>query len=79
MNRPETSFYRFPGITVHPEQYELWLKAIDRVKEDGSPWVPKAGRHAKRSLVCSDHFVSGRPRYGYLLTLIISSVALILK
>ena len=57
-NRPETSFYKFPGVTAYPEQYDLWLKAIDRVKEDGSPWVPQP----KRSLVCSDHFVSGKPR-----------------
>ena len=56
-NRPETSFYRFPGVTANTEQYDLWLKAIDRVKEDGSPWVPQP----KRSLVCSDHFVSGKP------------------
>ena len=33
------------------------MKAIDRVREDGSPWIPKP----KRSLVCSDHFVSGKP------------------
>ena len=55
--RPETSFYRFPGVTANPEQYDLWLKAIDRVNEDGSPWIPQP----KRSVVCSDHFVGGKP------------------
>ena len=39
------------------QQYQLWLKAIDRLNEDGSPWVPDP----RKSVVCSDHFVSGKP------------------
>ena len=39
------------------QQYQLWLKAIDRLNEDGSPWVPDP----RKSVVCSDHFVGGKP------------------
>ena len=55
-NRPETSFFKFPK-NRNPEQHELWLKAINRVNPDGSPWIP----HPLRGLVCSEHFISGRP------------------
>ena len=40
------------------EQHELWLKAINRVNADGSPWVP----HIKKEVICSDHFVRGKPK-----------------
>ena len=55
-DRPETSFFKFPKRR-NPEQHQLWLKAIDRVCADGSPWEP----HPKNGLVCSEHFISGRP------------------
>ena len=55
-HRPDTSFFKFPK-SRNLEQHDLWLKAISRINPDGSPWVP----HPKRGLVCSDHFVSGKP------------------
>ena len=55
-DRPETSFFKFPKRR-NPEQHQLWLKAINRVCADGSPWEP----HPKNGLVCSEHFINGRP------------------
>ena len=35
---------------------ENWAKAINRINPDGTLWKP-----SEFSLICSDHFVSGRP------------------
>jgi hypothetical protein len=38
------------------EQRKLWVKAINRVNEDGTNWIPKV-----YTRVCSLHFVTGKP------------------
>lgn len=48
-------FFRFPK-NRNVEQHELWVKAVSRLNPDGKPWVPGA-----KSLICSDHFVRGKP------------------
>ena len=40
----------------NPEQTEPWIKAINRVNIDGSPWIPSAYQ-----LICGAHFISGKP------------------
>lgn len=48
-------FFRIPVAFL---KRQLWIAAIDRVKPDGQPWLPKVGDR-----VCSDHFVSGHPSH----------------
>ncbi|CAN8029646.1 unnamed protein product [Ixodes persulcatus] len=48
------SFYRFSSASLHPTKRRLWIRAIRRNNQDGSPWQP-----SKRSRVCSCHFEKG--------------------
>ena len=56
-DRPTIKLFAIPAASRNSEQRQLWLKAINRVSKDGSPWVP-----GQKALVCSLHFVSGKPR-----------------
>ena len=55
-DKPETQFFSIPAQSRNAEQRHLWLKALNRISADGSPWVPKY-----KALVCSRHFVGGKP------------------
>ena len=48
-------FFRFPKRR-NMEQHELWVKAVNRLEPDGKRWLP-----SPISVVCSDHFVQGKP------------------
>ena len=48
-------FYNFPRAKF-PAQNKVWLEAIGRTNEDGTPWIPKPGQ---RYRICSDHFPLG--------------------
>lgn len=48
----KVQFYSFPA---DPERRAKWVKFVDRVKRDGSPWEP-----TRSSLICSDHFLGNR-------------------
>lgn len=52
-------FFSFP--TRDKVQRDLWIKALQRDDVDGKPWQP-----TKDSLVCGDHFVSGKFSYSKL-------------
>ena len=54
-DKDEVSFFRFPskvGKCSNPEKRELWIKAVNRMNDDGSHWEPK-----EWTRICSDHFV----------------------
>ncbi|XP_072295191.1 uncharacterized protein [Eucyclogobius newberryi] len=51
----ELKFFQIPVKDV--KKRELWLKALKRMNEDGSPWVP----NSKHVYVCSRHFLRGKP------------------
>ena len=53
-DRMTVKFFCFSSKNL--EQREKWISAVDRINEDGSPWVPK--RHTR---VCSLHFVGRQP------------------
>ena len=48
------SFHRFP--IRDPEQRELWIKAVNRINPDKTPWKP-----TKYDRICSVHFTDGKP------------------
>jgi hypothetical protein len=48
--RDEVKVFAFPN--KNPSQKEKWIKAVNRVNNDKTPWMP-----TKSSFVCSDHFV----------------------
>uniref|UniRef100_A0AAV2JJ23 THAP domain-containing protein 1 n=1 Tax=Knipowitschia caucasica TaxID=637954 RepID=A0AAV2JJ23_KNICA len=47
------SFFTFPK---HPERWKKWVNSVKRVNPDGSDWRP-----SKLTVLCSEHFLSGRP------------------
>ena len=47
-------FFQIPSRNL--EQRKLWIRAINRIDEDGNAWVPR-----KSSKVCSSHFIGGKP------------------
>ena len=51
---PRVKFFQIPSR--NPEQRKLWIRAINRIDEDGNAWVPP-----KSSKVCSSHFIGGKP------------------
>ena len=53
-DRATVKFFSFSRKNA--EQLELWIKAVNRVQPDGTPWLPKS-----RARLCSKHFVSGEP------------------
>ena len=48
------NFFRFPKRNI--EQRASWIANVARMDENGTPWFPR-----KASVVCSEHFVSGKP------------------
>ena len=56
-DKPETQFFSIPAQSK-ATQRALWLKAINRVNADGTPWAPKTSTNG---LVWSRLFVSGKP------------------
>ena len=48
------SFFRIQRNTT--EQTLKWLRTINRINEDGTPWFPSA-----HSTLCGAHFISGKP------------------
>ncbi|XP_069990406.1 uncharacterized protein [Penaeus vannamei] len=57
MNRKGLSFHRFPDREKNTQKWRLWVEAMRRVNEDGSPWAP-GGKYA---YICSEHFLEGKP------------------
>jgi hypothetical protein len=53
-DRESVNFYCFSKRNL--EQRELWIKAVNRINQDGTKWLPKT--HTR---VCSKHFVTGKP------------------
>ena len=51
-------YFNVPSGGRNAEQRDLFLKVINRVNPDGSPWDPKSNT----AEICSRHFVSGKPR-----------------
>ena len=52
--RRDVKFFNIPCRNL--EQRKLWLQAINRMDEDGNPWMPR-----KWSKICSSHFIGGKP------------------
>ncbi|XP_061816547.1 tRNA methyltransferase 10 homolog B isoform X1 [Nerophis lumbriciformis] len=52
----QRSYFVLPKRAKSPQRRDKWLAALHRENEDGSHWSPPKSR-----VVCSDHFVSGRP------------------
>ena len=49
-DKPKVKFFCIPAASRNAEQRELWMKAINRAADDGSPWTPK---YKSLALVCS--------------------------
>uniref|UniRef100_A0A8C6S398 THAP-type domain-containing protein n=1 Tax=Neogobius melanostomus TaxID=47308 RepID=A0A8C6S398_9GOBI len=56
MMEKKFSFFTFPD--KNPERWKKWVKAVNRVNADGSEWKPSKG-----TVLCSEHFISGRNRF----------------
>nr|XP_061816705.1 lysine-specific demethylase 5B-B-like [Nerophis lumbriciformis] len=54
--RKQRLYFVLPKRAKSPQRRDKWLAALHRENEDGSHWSPPKSR-----VVCSDHFVSGRP------------------
>ena len=50
----KVSFFRVVR-KKNPEQTKAWIKAINRINLDGSPWIP-----SEYQLLCGAHFISGK-------------------
>ena len=52
-------FYCFPsrkiGLIYENERRQKWIKAVNRINPDGTPWEPN-----NDSRICSEHFAGGR-------------------
>ena len=46
----------FDVLRTSTDQTLKWLRTINRVNDDGTPWFP-----SKSSTLCGDHFISGKP------------------
>ena len=61
---PGSKFFKFPGSVKKGEARKQWIKNVNRVNPDGTPWHPK-----KLDVVCYKHFVDGRPTLKYPVTM----------
>ncbi|CAH0592555.1 unnamed protein product [Chrysodeixis includens] len=48
-------FYLFPTSKLNLQLRKMWIAAVNRKNDDGSPWSPKP-----YDRICSNHFIGGK-------------------